>query len=372
MSHLDLRPRHPVVVSLVALALASATGQAQKPPAGTFGEKVEISEALADVLVTDHDGNVVLGLEPSDFRVRVDGRPAEVTAATFYSNRRFLDSSAASELGIDPAAVPDRRYFLILFDDTRQESFDNPRLISRQLSAGRDTVAWLRRELQPTDRVAVLDFNAHLELQQDFTNDLDALSSAVERAARGERPPADWPSRRTAPGDTSVAASMAKGSDMAGRTPEIHKAITFAAEATRGIAGRKSLILFTTGFGDLDTFGHYRPDPRYDRKMIEALNSANVAVYAVDLAPPATRHSLEGCFSHLATATGGQSFLDVVQFGIPLDRVARETNGYYLVSARVPGGVSGYHEVDVKVTNPEFRVRSRRGFGFRPGDPATR
>jgi VWFA-related protein len=370
MPQTDLRPRHPIVVSLVALALASATGQAQKPPPGTFGGKVEVSEVLADVLVTDHDGNVVLGLRPSDFRVRVDGRPAEVTAATFYSNRRFLDSSAASELGIDPAAVPDRRYFLLFFDDARRESLDNPRLLSRQLAAGRDTVAWLRRELQPTDRIAVLDFNAHLELQQDFTNDLEALERAVDRAARGERPPGDWPSRRSAPGDTSLAASMANGSEMASRTPEIHKAITFAAEATRGIAGRKSLILFTTGFGDVDTFDRYRPDPRYDRRMIDALNSANVAVYAVDLAPPATRHSLEGCFSHLATATGGQAFLDVVQFGIPLGRVARETNGYYLVSARVPGSVSGYHEVDVAVANPEFRVRTRRGFGFEPKAPA--
>jgi VWFA-related protein len=372
MPHFELRPRRVAVPWVLVLALAAGAGRAQAPPAGTFGEKVEVSEALADVLVTDRDGNVVLGLGPSDFRVRVDGRPAEVTAATFYSNRRFLDSGVARQLGIDPAAVPDRRYFLLFFDDTRSESFDNPRLLARQIEAGRDTVAWLRRELQPTDRVAVLDFNAHLEVQEDFSNDLEALERAVERAARGERPPADWPSRRVAPGDTRLDLPNGPGKSLAERTPEIHKAITAAADAVRDLPGRKNLILFTTGFGDLDTFGQYRPDPRYDRAMIEALNSDNVAVYAVDLAPPATRHSLEGCFTHLATATGGQSFLDVVQFGIPLDRVAKETNGYYLVSARIPGGAGGYREVDVEAVNPEFRVRARRGFGFRPAAPAPR
>ena len=40
-----------------------------------------------------------------------------------------------------------RHTFVLFFDDQRLESFDIPQLRQRQLQAGRDAVAWLRREL---------------------------------------------------------------------------------------------------------------------------------------------------------------------------------------------------------------------------------
>ena len=363
------RNRNPLAVAVATLAgfaglAAVAAGQAP-PPAASFGEKVEVSEALLDVLVTDRDGNVVLGLTPADFRVTVAGRPVEVTSATFYSNRRFLESAPAARLGIDPAAVPDRRYLVLFFHDQRLKSFDDSALLTRQIDAGRETVAWLRRETLPTDRIAVASFDVRLHLQQDFTADLGALERAVERAARGEAPPADWPSRHEPPGDSpSLAAALPDAARLARETTEIHKALTVLAGALGTVPGRKNLALFTSGFGDFDTFGHYRPDPRYDRAMTEALNSANVAVYPVDVIPPGTRHTFEGFFAHLANATGGLPFLEVVNFGIPLARLARETNGYYLVSVRGPSAEEpAYRKVEVAATNPEFRVRSRTGIG---------
>jgi len=344
--------------------LAAARGQ-QPPPAASFGEKVEVSEALLDVLVTDRDGNVVLGLTPADFRVTVAGRPVEVTGATFYSNRRFLDAAPPARLGIDPAAVPDRRWFVLFFDDQRMESFDNPSLLSRQIQAGHDTVAWLRRETLPTDRIAVVSFDVRLRVQQDFTADVDAVVAAVERAASGEEPPGDWPSRRAAPGDSpALAAALPEPARLARETTEIHKALTVLARALGSVPGRKNLALFTSGFGDFDSFGRYRPDARYDRPMIEALNSANVAVYTIDVVPPGTQHTFDGFFGHLAGETGGRAFLEVVRFGIPLARLAHETNGYYLVSVRGPAADEpAYRSVEVRVANPEFRVRSRTGIG---------
>jgi VWFA-related protein len=362
MSH----PAAPFLVPAAVLAMLAAASPLrcqQPPPAARFGESLEVNEALLDVLVTDRDGNVILGLTPADFRVTVDGRPAEVTSATFYSNRRFLDSTPAGRLGIDPAAVPDRRWFVLFFDDQRLKSFDNPALLDRQIRAGRETIAWLRKEMLPGDRVAVAGFNARLRLQQDFTADVDAVVRAVERAVRGEEPPADWPSRRSAPGDSpSLAAALGDPATVARDTGEIHKALTVLARALATVPGRKNLALFTSGFGDLDSAGHYKPDGRYDRPMVEALNAGNVAVYTIDVVPPSTRHTLEGFFTHLAGETGGLPFFDVVQFGLPLERLARETNGYYLVSVKAPAeGEPGYRSVEVSVANPEFKVRSRTG-----------
>lgn len=361
-------PRVALAVAVLAClpAFAAAARAQEPPPAAGFGERLEVSEALLDVLVTDRDGNVVLGLEPADFRVTVDGHPAEVTGAAFYSNRRFLDATPAARLGLDPAAVPDRRWFVLFFDDQRLESFDNPALLARQIQAGRDTLAWLRRETLPGDRIAVASFDVRLHLQTDFTADLEALERAVERAARGELPPADWPSRRPPPGDTpSLAAALGEPARLERETTEVHKALTVLARALAGVPGRKNLALFTSGFGEVDSFGRYQPDSRYDRPLVEALNSANVAVYPIDVVPTGTRHSFEGFFSHLALETGGLPFLDVVRFGIPLARLARETNGYYLVSVRAPAaGAAAYREVEVAIANPEFRVRSRRGIGM--------
>ena len=361
-------PRFACIAIVLALVSALAPPRAgAQEPAAQFGEEVQVSEALLDVLVTDRQGNVVLGLGPGDFRVTLDGRPAEVTGAAFYSNRRFLESANAAALGIDPEAVPDRRLFVIFVDDQRFESFEARGLLQRQFDAGRALERWLRSELLPSDLVAVVSFDVALRLQADFTNDLPTLRAAVERAVRGEEAPGNWPSRRSAEETTpSLAAHLPEGEALGRETGEIHKALTVLGAALEPVAGRKNLILFTIGFGDVDPFGVYRPDPRYHDRMIEQLNAANVAVYPVDLSPADARHTLEGSFTEIARATGGEASFRAIGFDQPLDRIARETNGYYLVSVRTgPGTEGGYREVEVEAVNPEFRMKARGGLELR-------
>lgn len=354
----------PCSVALASLLVtASGAALAQDPPAAQFEERVEVIEGLLDVLVTDRDGHVVLGLEPSDFRVHVDGRPAEVTGATFYSNRRYLGGVDAAKVGIDPDAVPDRRWFVLFFDDQRVEAHEARQLLSRQLEAGRDASEWVRTALAPGDLVAVVSFDSRLRLHQDFTADVDALAAAIDRASRGQDPPAEWPSRRAERGELpSLAAGLPPVAELSKETPLIYDALEAVARATAPIVGRKNLILFTRGFGRLERSGGYVPDRRYHEPMLRELNAANVAVYTVDLVPQGTRHTFEGSLTDTAAETGGRPFLDVLNFRIPLDRIAEETNGYYLVSVRLPGGEAGYREVEIDVANPAFVVKARGGF----------
>ncbi len=367
MARTRTAPQVALVFAFVLLPTL-ARGADVSQPAAQFEERVDVSEALLDVLVTDRDGNVVLGLEPEDFKVEVDGRPAEVTGATFYSNRRFLDSGAAERVGVDPSAVPDRRYFVLVFDDQRQEAFDHQPLLARQLEAGRELTRWLRDEVLSTDLVAVLSWDVRLRLHQDFTHDLAALERAVSRASRGEAPPKDWPSRQ-APGSLlpAIADQLPEAATVAKESTDFHRAVTLLANALQGIPGRKNLVLFSGGFGDLNSLGQYVPDARYDRALLRALNGANVAVYGIDVTPAGTRHPLENSLVRISNATGGLSSIDVIRFGIPLERIARETNGYYLVSVRATNGEAEYRDVEVKAANREFRVRSRGGFRFETG-----
>jgi VWFA-related protein len=365
MSSLPAR-KLPLALAALALALPAAAQTPEEPPATEtpFAGEIEVSEALVDVLVTDRDGNVILGLGPGDFRVVEDGRPLEVTGATFYSNRRFLDAAGAAKLGIDPAAVPDRRLYLLLFDDqSRHDASDPTLLLARQLRAGRDVAAWLRKELEPGDLVAVASFDSRLRLQQDFTSDRAALERAVDRAVRSADEPRDWPSRAAAPDDLpSLAVALPKGDALRDATPRLESALATLADALAPIPGRKNLLLFTSGFGPLTLAG--APERRRFEPMLEALNAANAAVYAADLLPPGTEHPWASTISELAGETGGRPFFELTDFRLPLERVAATTNGYYLVSFRSPhpAGTAGYRAIEVTVANPEFRVTARKGY----------
>jgi VWFA-related protein len=354
-------------LSVLLGAVGTAVAPAQEAPEAEtpFAGEIEVTEALVDILVTDRDGNVILGLRPSDFEVTEQGRPLEVTGATFYSNRRFLDAAGAEKLGIDPAAVPDQRLFILLFDDQSRHSASDPTLLlSRQLKAGRDVAAWLRGGLQSGDLVAVLSYDGRLRLQQDFTADRAQIERAVERAVRSADEPKDWPSRagESAQSLPALAATLPQGDALREATPSMELALTALADATAPIGGRKNLLLFSSGFGDL-TLAE-APERKRLEPMTQALNAANIAVYAADLAPPSTVHERASVISDLATETGGRPFFELTNFELPLERVAATTNGYYLVSFKSehPADASGYRPIEVKVSNPEFRVTARKGY----------
>jgi len=103
------------------------------------------------------------------------------------------------------------------------------------------------------------------------------------------------------------------------------------ADALAPVRGRKNLILFSRGIGELGTFGEYRKDPRYYTKTQEALNAANVAVYGVNTGPEPGLAILDGV-SELASDTGGALYRIFVSFTTPLEQIAAATNGYYLLA----------------------------------------
>lgn len=349
-----------------AAAWAPPVAAQDEPPTPEFEERLEVTEVLLDVLVTDRRGNVVLGLDEDDFAVEEDGEPVELTDVTFYSNRRFLESAErAEELGIDPAAVPTDRYFILFFHDQRSLL---PRITAQLLDAGRRAKQWVRSELLPGDRVAVVGYDHALEIFQDFTSDEADLAKAIDQAVRGVEPER-WPSRREATEGPSLLANLPSADRIRGMSARFYGAMEILAGAAEGIPGRKNLILFSLGFGEVSSSGFYTPDSRYYRPMVRALNHANVAVYAIDLISIDPGASLrENVFanslSNLSSDTGGRYYFNHVNFLTPLEQVAEDNSGYYLLAyrSRHPEGDSGYQRVRVETVNPEFRVRAREGY----------
>ena len=88
----NLRAALPLLFALPLLSTAAARAQEEPPATAPFGEQVEVTEVLLDVLVTDRDGNVIVGLKPEDFLVEENGEPIPLLDVSFYSNRPQLDA----------------------------------------------------------------------------------------------------------------------------------------------------------------------------------------------------------------------------------------------------------------------------------------
>ena len=355
------------VLTLVAL-LAGAPGATaqEQPPRGEFEGQVDVTEVLLDVVVTDRQGNVIVGLEPDDFRVREDGREVPVESVVFYSSSEPLESrEEMAAKGIDVDRVPEDRYFILFFDNVQKYSGTRLDLVQQQLRAGQDAAEWVRA-LPPADWVAVVGFTRKLEIYADFTRDKDEAAAAVQRAVTGREGSGNWPSRQkdAEAAGPSLADELPTGRALLRATPRVYEALELTGEAVAEVVGRKNLIYFGIGFGELDSFGQYRRDERYYPDMIEALNDANVAVYPLDLAPSGVDHPFEDSLSELAHDSGGRYLPFFTSFKTPLGEITREAGGYYLLAYRAthPRGESGFQRVEVSLDDPKLQVRARRGY----------
>lgn len=348
----------------VCLSLPAGADDTQTP---TFEELVEVSEVLLDALVTDKQGNVVLGLGPEDFLIEDDGQSRTPTGVSFYSNRFQLreDAEGIQHPAADEAIAD--RYFVLFFHDPRQ--YGDSRLIRQHLQAVRRSIEWVEEEMLPGDWVAIASFDFKLKIHQDFTQSRDQLRAALKRASQGKEPNNQWLSRRPEAEEDrpSLLTHLPAGDELRDQSTQMYDALTLLADATRDIIGRKNLMLFTVGFGEVRQRSGLisEPDPRYYPELRAALNDNNVAVYPINLLP-STRNAQGHFLNQLAVDSGGRYQETFVNFLAPIRRVAKESNGYYLLSyqAQHPAGEQGYREVSVKMRNPELEVRARRGYRY--------
>lgn len=110
------RNRLAVLPSLLFILLAASESRAQ------LIERIDISIANVDVIVTDAKGNPVAGLSKDDFELYEDGRKQTITN---FSAPRESDAAAAPVTGVatpQPVVEPvpdtnDRTRLVVLFFD---------------------------------------------------------------------------------------------------------------------------------------------------------------------------------------------------------------------------------------------------------------
>ena len=343
---------------------ARTPASAPAPRDYELSERIRVAEVLLDVLVTDRRGNVIEGLGAEDFVVLHDGEEQEVTSASFYGGPSELAATG------EGATTRTDRYFILMFHDQRMQA---PQLAGPQMDNARWLKRWIEEELQPNDQVAVFAYQARLKVYLDFSRDRDEILAAVDAASRGKKDLEPWLTRSEPefdPNSPSLLVNLPKGKELARQSRKLQQALELVGEAASGIAGRKNLVMFSLGFGEIGQFGSYTPDPRYYPQMREALNAGNVAVYTIDTMGSRRRSiasaSLNDSLSHLSNETGGHYYANFTNILSPMRQVAEENQGYYLVSFRseYEAGTQGYRDIKVKVREGKYKVRSRTGFRY--------
>lgn len=341
-----------ILAGLIAL-LGSAAAASDDSP--RYQASVSAERVVVEARVIDSAGHPITGLSAGDFHVRVDGESAEIEEAEWIA----AEPSPAPPSGPDfpvpgiaapePPPVPARGRLLVLFFQTDYELSR----ITGQMRMIREALRFLD-SCASEDLIAVLSFDSHLKLRQDFTRDRTAVRRAIGRTLYTDRTE-DLP----AGVEPSIAASIDFRAARRATQPE--HALRVLGDALKPIAGPKSLLFFGWGIGEWDPYFGTILGHTYTAAL-RALLESHTSVFTLDVTT-ADSHSLEAGLEAIADATGG---IYVKTHRLPrlaMDKVASAISGYYLLSFRTPAGLPrGGHRLEVSIGRKAVYVLARSGY----------
>src|ERR1022692_1716229 len=237
------------------LLLAGAASRAQEaqPQGEPTVIRTETRLVLVDVVVTGKKGAYVEDLELKNFKVWEDNK--EQVLKTFSS-------------GADPKGPAGQQRYIVLF-------FDNSTMgLGEQMQARQAASRFIESNAGPDRLMAVVNFSGSLQIAQNFTADIDRLKQVVGGIK----------SSAVAPGPevASLGGPQLGGGFGAYGARTMLLSLRTMAQNLSGVPGRKSLILFTSGF-PLINDGDGSEARSEANAAVDACNKANVAIYPIDV-----------------------------------------------------------------------------------------
>jgi VWFA-related protein len=376
-------------LTLVALASPAASGSPplsttpEPVPAWKFGDEIGVRLVTVVVRVVDGAGNPVLGLAPGDFRVRVGRREVPVVAVDWEAATPPAPPSAApvappaplalqstagtagapsaadaaGEAPSPPQAAEPPGKLVVIFVQADNNSPPRVRGHLRTLPVTRELLDALR----PEDSVAVVSFDSHLKLWQDFTRGRDLVPVIYQAIHFGGTPPepacgiplepaGGVPSE---PAGAAAGPSLARVFDFAAarRAASPERALAVTAEALSALPGEKVMVFLGWGLGTFGAMGTSMT-PAFGRAAA-ALAAARTTVFVLDVTE-ADFHDLEVGLRGIADATGGTYDKTNVFPALAIRQLARTISGYYVLSLEAAALPASGGSVDVE-------LRGRRG-----------
>lgn len=405
--------RNLLALLSIPIALCLSAQVAEEPTI-----RVTTGNVLLDVVVTDRKGNPIRDLKASDFRVTQSGSVRPVAAATLVEL-----PGRTGVAGTGRAAMPTvarsggaaaRRTIGIVVDDLG--------LSMQSMQGVREGIRrFLDKQMEPTDRVAIVRTAGGMGALQQFTSDPALLRVAATRLRFN-------PASRMhtediideTPGTTSreTRTGMQRAADQ-GRESAIVGAIgtlNLVVDSMAGEPGRKTVVLYTDSLpvlvksdrpgasggpskGGGETLYEYETNPRVRdavRRLTDLASRRGVVIHTVDakglvstgIDMTRTGGQGRGSAEAMATAMNTRSFrlmndLDGLKF------IARQTGGTFTTNnndmsdalqrsiasdstyyglAYVPdeaifrGAGDTFHQLKVTVNRPGAEVRFQSGF----------
>ena len=379
-------------------------------PAGAqYIERVDVSIANIDVVVTDRRGEPVRGLTQDDFLVFEDGKPQTITNFSAYASAR--DEALGDEPGeqskaaVRPATAQPRPRLIILFIDIDEIEPIRRKQFFEGLGSFFDS------SFRDGDMATILSWSSRVHVLVPPTSNRQAVDQVVDVLARSERWSEAEVLRRAAEFrieqarmDAEFASSLGMGDSGLDPQAEVEfqewllgeqrcSRIKRKANEVRNIITsivrvdmQKLLIFASDDFSerpirDCDT------GPAIDA-LADAANAYGVTVHAFH--PPGARSQLvigpeRGNFLpgtrdpapmsvqtdrtfnqasgllRLASQTGGLSAVGAGMSARKLDQAADELENYYSIGYRFSAGNEDRpRKVEVRTKNRSYRVRARQ------------
>jgi VWFA-related protein len=376
-----------VCVGVVAAGVTLVAGQSPQspqspaaPPPDTPRLRISTTLVEIDAVVTDRQGRHVTDLKPEDFELMQDGRPQKISSVRYVST----DARGPATGGDDDV----RRTVAIVIDSLNM-SFTSMAYTRQALLRFVDT------QIEPGDRVAVVDADYTGGRWEDFSGDTRALRKKIESLRHNVMSSAQMPFGRMM-GNTAF--DPREEAFTVGTLGTVNQLV----RGMKELPGRKAVVLASDGFPILERDaarpdGLYTLRPRVTQAIKQLADDANrsfVVLHAVDtrrLAPVDIATAMfdgagglnlnEGAFSRLADfGADGPALVAQSGGGLYLrnsndleglfTRVMNDQRGYYLLAyepddqtfVREKQKRPVFHGVKVKVSRPETRVRARAGF----------
>jgi len=253
-------------------------GPEQPERTGPFTIGVSVDLVIVHTTVLDKSGHFVNGLKKESFRVTEDGAPQAVTY--------FSQEDVPVSLGI--------------VIDTSGSMRGKIELVTKASLA-------LIKASNPEDQVFLIGFNDQVELLEDFTNDIDAITDSLE--------------------NTIVSGGTA-----------LYDAIYLAVQkAQKGIKPKKALVVISDG-EDKDSY--YKLE-----EMVSKVQESDVQVYCIGFLSEAPKKGLFGRWSksipekahdaleRISTDTGARAYFPgkLTEIGTIVAEIAHELRNQYSI-----------------------------------------
>jgi len=378
---------------------------------------------LVPVMVADKSGKHVSGLQKDAFRIEENGNVRSVSVFEETKTEKLLARGRNNTLEGYSNFVPGEEHLWRLTAIVL-DTINTPWI--RQLEAKKQLIDYLLRSASQDEPMALFGLNGSGLLQlHPFTTDTKVLIDALQKlklslsSEEATQPPevfTDDPSEEQQGSEEEqlIGTFMQDFTDSFSAnyqriaTRETLVGMTQLAHAFQAIPGRKTLVWASAGFpftiDDPQSFARQGDELRSEyQEAWRALNSANIAVYPVDLnaldfstrnLPSANSgisstqiNNMKGIngprsamklpydkaaqqrltLHAFADATGGRACVTVDELEKCFAEAVDDSRAYYLVGYYLGGDTQpGWRKLKVKVAGDGLRVRYRSGFYVTP------